>query len=117
MGDFHPNCGSYGEAKMDIRLSEKDIKSIIQSFKECFSKDDHLWIFGSRVYKDKRGGDIDLYIEIADFEIKKTYECRQKFWVLLQDRLGEQKIDIVIKNPALDLLVYKVATEEGIVLV
>lgn len=48
------------------------------------------------------------------FDSKKVYEQKSEFWSSLQDRLGEQKIDIVIRDPNQDLLIYKVAREEGI---
>ncbi len=102
---------------MNIRLEPNDLASIIQSFKECFGEHDHLWLFGSRVYSQKRGGDIDLYIEVEDFDSKKVYAQKSQFWILLQDRLGEQKIDIVVRDPVQDLLIYKVARSEGIQLV
>lgn len=99
---------------MNIRLEEWEIKEITQSFKECFQENDHLWLFGSRVYPEKRGGDIDLYIEVDHFEFKKIYDQQNQFWSALQDRLGEQKIDIVVRDPKLDLLIYKVALDEGV---
>ncbi|MDP4840366.1 MAG: nucleotidyltransferase domain-containing protein [Alphaproteobacteria bacterium] len=102
---------------MNVRLEPKDLESIIKSFKECFGEHDHLWLFGSRVYLDKRGGDIDLYIEVEDFDSKKVYDQKSQFWILLQDRLGEQKIDIVVRDPGQDLLIYKVARSEGVTLV
>jgi hypothetical protein len=102
---------------MNVRLEPKDLESIIKSFKECFCEHDHLWLFGSRVYLDKRGGDIDLYIEVEDFDSKKVYDQKSQFWILLQDRLGEQKIDIVVRDPGQDLLIYKVARSEGVTLV
>lgn len=102
---------------MNVRLEPKDLESIIQSFKECFGAHDHLWLFGSRVYLDKRGGDIDLYIEVEHFDFKKAYDQKSQFWIMLQDRLGEQKIDIVVRDPEQDLLIYKVARSEGIQLV
>lgn len=101
----------------NIRLSEKDLNNIITSFKACFHEDDHLWIFGSRVYPEKMGGDIDLYIEPKFYESGVVNKARGEFWSMMQDKLGEQKIDIVIKSPSLDLLIYKVAREEGIQLV
>ena len=102
---------------MNVRLEPRDLESIVKSFKECFGEHDHLWLFGSRVYLDKRGGDIDLYIEIEDFDSKKVYDQKSQFWSLLQDRLGEQKIDIAVRDPGQDLLIYKVARSEGIQLV
>lgn len=101
----------------NIRLSAKDLNNIIASFKACFNEDDHLWIFGSRVYPEKRGGDIDLYVEPKIYESEIVNKARGEFWNMMQDKLGEQKIDIVIKSPSLDLLIYKVARAEGIQLV
>ncbi|MBS0185086.1 MAG: nucleotidyltransferase domain-containing protein [Proteobacteria bacterium] len=102
---------------MNIRLEPKDLASIIESFKECFDEYDHLWLFGSRVYPEKRGGDIDLYIEVKHFDFNKVYDQKSQFWILLQDRLGEQKIDIVVRDPNQDLLIYKIAKDEGVLLV
>jgi hypothetical protein len=102
---------------MNVRLEPKDLASIVESFKECFGAHDHLWLFGSRVYLDKRGGDIDLYIEVEHFDSKKVYDQKSQFWVLLQDRLGEQKIDIAVRDPGQNLLIYTVARSEGIQLV
>ena len=102
---------------MNIRLEKNDLTSIIRTFKECFEKNDKLWLFGSRVYSDKRGGDIDLYIKVEHFESKKVYDQKSQFWILLQDRLGEQRIDIVIHDPSQDLLIYRIAQQEGVSIV
>lgn len=102
---------------MNVRLEPRDLNAICMTFKECFEKNDHLWLFGSRINPQKRGGDIDLYIEVEHFDSKKVYEQKSQFWSLLQDRLGEQKIDIVLRDPNQDLLVYKVACQEGVQLI
>ncbi|CAO5679876.1 MAG: hypothetical protein HEEMFOPI_01355 [Holosporales bacterium] len=47
----------------------------------------------------------------------KVHKQRQIFWVLLQDRLGEQKIDIVMKDQKCGLLIYKVGRIEGVQLI
>ncbi len=50
------------------------------------------WLFGSRANDAKRGGDIDLLI------FSQTVGSVQKsaIWWKLQEKLGEQKIDIVV---------------------
>ena len=101
---------------MSIRIDPKDLDSIIKAFKKCFSSDDHLWLFGSRVNDTKRGGDIDLYIEIKYYDVYKVFKARSCFWNLLQDLLGEQKIDIVVRDPKQELLVYKIARQEGVMI-
>lgn len=99
---------------MSIRLNAKDLDCISKSFKKCFTKDDHLWIFGSRVDPTKRGGDIDLYIEVLDYDVIKMLKARSCFWNDLQGSLGEQKIDIVIRDPKQELLIYQIARTKGV---
>ena len=99
-----------------MRLSQAYQTHIIQSFKEHFLPEDHLWLFGSRVYDDKKGGDIDLYIE-THYQANKACQARSDFWCDLQKRLGAQKIDVVLKlNDDHHLAIYDVARKEGIIL-
>ena len=100
-----------------IRLSDYDLQSIKDLFQKNFPASDHLWIFGSRIYPEKRGGDIDLYIETTLTSIVEIDNAERAFYIQLQDSIGEQKIDIVINNHAVDLPIYKVAKKEGILLV
>jgi predicted nucleotidyltransferase len=100
-----------------MRLDPEELNSIIKAFQECFSQGDHLWLFGSRVDDKKRGGDIDLYVEMQDYESQKAFKLRHCFWDLLQDLLGEQKIDIIIRDPEQDLLIHQIAQQEGIKIV
>jgi hypothetical protein len=100
-----------------VRLDNQDIENIKTSFLKYFGKDDHLWIFGSRVDLTKRGGDIDLYIEVKDYSTPTVLSSKSDFWIDLQDKLGEQKIDIVIKNPGQNLSIYDVARQNGVKIV
>ena len=66
-----------------------------------------------RVYwNNKKGGDIDLYIETNIKE--KILEHKIKMLVELEKFMGEQKIDIVVNNFFLEKAIYKVAKHEGI---
>jgi len=66
-------------------------------------------LFGSRVDDTKKGGDIDLYIVTKN----NSYENEMKFWCELQQRLGEQKIDIIVSQDS-SREIEKVALKEGI---
>lgn len=102
-----------------IRLREFDVQQIIESFKEHFGPQDHLWIFGSRVELEKRGGDIDLYVETVEPDIDVALDKKSKFVIDLWHRIGEQRIDVVLNtlaNPD-DLLIYVVAKKRGVQLV
>lgn len=102
-----------------IRLNPKDIEHIKAQFRKCFGPKDHLWIFGSRIYPDKRGGDIDLYIETLEKDVSEAFNNRSAFVVGLWGTIGEQKIDVVLNllNKPKSLPIYEVARREGIKLI
>jgi len=92
-----------------MRLEEWEVREIKKAAQLVFGKNVKVILFGSRVYDNKKGGDIDLYV-ITD---TPTYEKKTKFWIELQERLGEQKIDIILsedKNRPIE----KVALKEGV---
>lgn len=85
-----------------MRLTDNDKKAIKETFFEIF-EDGKIYLFGSRADDTKRGGDIDLYISPSS----KTRLALKKidFLVALKQKIGEQKIDVVIdrgKNNLID---------------
>jgi predicted nucleotidyltransferase len=81
-----------------MRLTIFEVQSIINTFHEVFGNG-KIYLFGSRVDESKKGGDIDLYLEVETQE--NLYEKKIDFLVKLQNKIGEQKIDIVFaKDPS-----------------
>ena len=104
----------------NIRLEPFQYNVIVDAFKNTFIAGDSLWIFGSRADLAKRGGDIDLYIETQIVEMHDAYQRESKFIDIMWDKLGEQKIDIVINFLSLDaqdLPIYQVARTQGVKIV
>ena len=64
-----------------------------------FGVHSHVWLFGSRVDDDKKGGDIDLYIEPEIQDPDKLIDAKLIFLVEIHRVLGEQKIDLVLRRP------------------
>lgn len=103
-----------------IRLTSSEIKEIQNCFRYIFPQTDHLWIFGSRVNPAARGGDIDLYIETQLTDIEEFVDKRGKFVVSLWDKLGEQKIDVIINPISLgwpEQKIHEIARKTGVKLV
>ncbi len=102
-----------------VRLPSEDLANIRLAFKRHFLSDDHLWLFGSRVDLEKRGGDIDLYIETHEPDTAVATKKQSDFVIELWDHLGEQKIDVVLNMLAHDyhLPIYDLAKTEGVLLV
>jgi uncharacterized protein len=46
-----------------MRLKQKEKEWIISLAKKHFGPNTHVFLYGSRVFDEKRGGDIDLFIQ------------------------------------------------------
>ena len=80
-----------------MRLSLKYRQTIKKYFNEFFEGE--IYLFGSRVDDEKKGGDIDLYLVVNNQE--NLFERKIKFLSRVKRELGEQKIDIVFnKDPS-----------------
>jgi len=93
-----------------LRLSNFEKEAIIKTAKKYFN-DFELYLFGSRIDDNKKGGDIDLY-----FKLQKKPEIMQKvkFLVELKNLIGEQKIDVVIYYPQKKLREIDLIAQKGI---
>lgn len=78
-----------------MRLSSSEVSSIKKVFKNIFDNGE-IYVFGSRVDDRQKGGDIDLFI-VSD-NSKNILDKKLDFLVALKDKIGEQKIDLVISK-------------------
>ena len=91
-----------------MRLTPTEIEAISQTIR--FLDDQaRIRLFGSRADDAKRGGDIDLLI----LSEKLTESDRGTIRLSLHEKMGEQKIDIVIARDLSDPFV-RVAYNEGV---
>ena len=76
-----------------MRLSYGEQEAILKSFYEVFGEG-KIYLFGSRVDDEAKGGDIDLYIvpKNRDELARKKID----FLLSLKNKIGEQKIDVLI---------------------
>ncbi len=100
-----------------IRLTPAEVQAICDVFVEMVGAvPASLWLFGSRVDTEKRGGDIDLFLELAG-SVDNVAALVRKIRVALYDRIGERKIDLVIKTPATPAsALHEIARQEGVLL-
>lgn len=99
-----------------MRLTEKQ-QIIIRAACGQHFPDGKCWLFGSRVDDNKRGGDIDLYIETSETDVTNIVNAKLAFLVTLTRQLGEQKIDVVVHRANSELLpIHQIAKQTGILL-
>ncbi|MCX7100560.1 MAG: nucleotidyltransferase domain-containing protein [Methylobacter sp.] len=76
-----------------MRLTAYEVNAIKESAQEAFGPAVEVFLFGSRVDDEKKGGDIDLYIKA---KTGNDIYHKIKFLVKLEQKIGEQKIDVIL---------------------
>jgi len=79
-----------------MRLQDFEISTIKSAASHIFGNGSKVVLFGSRVYDDIKGGDIDLYIQPSDKN--DLWKKKIDFLVWLKSTLGDQKIDVIISK-------------------
>ena len=99
-----------------MRLTETQVKAILESFSLYFMKGDKIWLFGSRVDDSKKGGDIDLYVETNYDDLFIVTKKEIEFVTNLKKIIGDQKIDIVVNvlSQNRQLSIYDEAKNTGV---
>ncbi|MBI4972679.1 MAG: nucleotidyltransferase domain-containing protein [Candidatus Omnitrophica bacterium] len=93
-----------------MRLKETEVINIVGSIKSL-DRNAKVYLFGSRVNNSKKGGDIDLLVISQKLGYGDSIKIRQR----LYEKLGEQKIHLVIRKDTDDPFV-KIALAEGLML-
>ena len=89
-----PECTDTGH----VRLTPHQQTEILNTARELFGPKVRVVLFGSRVDDRLRGGDIDLMID-TDLESQSAHEGRLTFLVELKKRIGDRKIDVIVRSP------------------
>jgi predicted nucleotidyltransferase len=95
-----------------MRLTREQTEAIRQAAHQAFGAGTDVWLFGSRVDDSKRGGDIDLLLRPQQPDHAMTRKL--KLLRLLEQQLGERKIDILIETPNDPRPIVRVAHETGV---
>jgi len=98
---------------MRITVTEK--KAISSSAKQIFGSKTKVVLFGSRANDSSRGGDIDLLIIPPEDSVRSDFFNKKfQFIVKVLDRIGDQKMDVIIKYPDDTRGIIQTALIEGV---
>ncbi len=82
-----------------MRLNEAEIQAIKDAVQRRFGEAARVYVFGSRIREEARGGDIDLLVEAPSATTMADRErARLATMADIQFALGDQKIDIVVTD-------------------
>ena len=93
-----------------MRLTPDQAEAIRSSIRLHLGGQSRIWLFGSRVDDQCRGGDVDLYVEP---ESPPTLMDRLRCKVALADAL-DLNVDLVVQQPGRDLPIYRIARRHGV---
>ncbi len=85
-----------------MRLKDWERKEIIEAIESVFQKNCislnrvTLYLYGSRTNDQKRGGDIDLLLQVPSSILPQVKEFKLQMNTAIQDHIDSQKIDILI---------------------
>ncbi|PIX98222.1 MAG: hypothetical protein COZ24_01185 [Hydrogenophilales bacterium CG_4_10_14_3_um_filter_63_21] len=99
-----------------MRLTPEQVHIIKGTVARLAGPASRVWLFGSRVDDEERGGDIDLLVE-SDDVIPNRVSMLCKIEGALVMALGDRKLDILIKDARTpDAPIFQVAHRQGAML-
>ena len=97
-----------------MRITIEQIAVIRQGVAELAGAQARVWLFGSRVSDDARGGDVDLLLELDD-AIDEPARLSAKLAARVSRAMHGRKVDVLIKAPNLKFLpIHAIALAEGV---
>lgn len=98
-----------------MRLSSEQVEAIKQEAEHCFGAQAEVWLFGSRVDDNRRGGDVDLYVHSGMSDADRLAVARFTFLARLKRRIGDRKIDLVLQREGgEELPIHVAARQQGV---
>lgn len=80
-----------------MRLSTHERTVILEAARRHFGKAAEVWLFGSRVLDDTRGGDIDLLVELPA-PVASPLSLSLAFEADIQSELDDPKVDVLVRT-------------------
>lgn len=106
-----------------MRLKQWEIDGIVEAIEAVFKKEKiplrgvELRLYGSRADDQKKGGDIDLILRVSNDILSKIEDLRFRINIEMQERIGEQKIDLLIINQNVpEELFHRIALKQSLLL-
>ena len=99
-----------------MRLSEHDRQAILRVTAELAGAQAKVFLFGSRLHDELRGGDIDLLIELPQV-VAQRMALGDRIGARLQRAIGLRRIDVLVADPSTpEHPVLQAARRDGITL-
>ena len=97
-----------------MRITPEQITAIRKGVSQLAGDAARVWLFGSRVHDDARGGDVDLLLELDD-PVAEPAQLSSRLAARVSRAMYGRKVDVLIMAPNLQVLpIHAIALSEGI---
>lgn len=97
-----------------MRLTPDQIIAIRQGVAQLAGASARIWVFGSRVRDDARGGDLDLLLDL-DEVVAEPASLAARLSARISRSMFGRRVDVLIKAPNLQLLpIHAIALAQGV---
>lgn len=97
-----------------MRLTAEQIEAIRSGAAQVAGTAARVWLFGSRVRDDERGGDVDLLLEM-DEPVAEPAQLAARLAARVSRSMHGRKVDVLVQAPNLMRLpIHAIAHKEGI---
>lgn len=102
----------------NLRLTQPERDGIRRAVARACNETGGVWrrivLFGSRTIPARRGGDIDLLIELDRRHPTDVYRLTQRLRLSLEDEIGAQHVDLVVDDGSGTGAFPSLAREQGV---
>lgn len=91
-----------------MRLNSQQSQLIREQIHRFLGDSAVIWLFGSRLDDQKKGGDVDLYVEAPPHRLLDEIRCKIK----LQESL-DMPVDMIVREQADSSLIADIAKTQG----
>jgi len=92
-----------------MRLTPEQTRIIKAAVARELEPDARIWLFGSRVDDERRGGDVDLFVETRNADLLRELRCK----IAIEEAV-DLHVDLVIAPPGDDRPISRIARSKGI---
>ena len=97
-----------------MRLTPAQIDTIKSTAQAVLGEGAQVTLFGSRVDDDKKGGDVDLMVEV-DQAVAEPALMAARVASRIERAMDGRKVDVLLKAPnLLELPIHRIAEQEGV---
>jgi uncharacterized protein len=97
-----------------MRLTPAQIDTIKSTAQAVLGAGAQVTLFGSRVDDDKKGGDVDLMVEV-DQAVAEPALMAARVASRIERAMDGRKVDVLLKAPnLLELPIHRIAEQEGV---